>query len=123
VRRGEKVTIDVPIHILGDVVPGGLLNQENTSISVEAEATNLPTGFEVHVDGLAIGTQITAGDITLPTGSALITDADSLVLAIYEAPTEAELEAEMAEAAGELGIVEDQPEAAADQASGDSGDE
>jgi large subunit ribosomal protein L25 len=110
VRRGEKVTVDVPIHIHGDPVPGALVNQENTSISVEAEATNLPTGFDVNIDGLAIGTQITAGDITLPTGSALVTDADSLVLAITEAPTEAELEAEMAEAAEELGIVEDQPE-------------
>ena len=47
VRRGEKVTIDVPLSIVGDVVPGGLLQQENTSVSVEAEATHLPTEIEV----------------------------------------------------------------------------
>jgi large subunit ribosomal protein L25 len=113
VRRGEKVTVDVGIHVVGDVAPGGLLNQENTSISVEAEATNIPTGFEVDITGLAIGDQISAADVSLPSGSTLVTDPDMLVLAIYEAPTEAELEAEVAEAAEELGIVEDQPESAA----------
>jgi large subunit ribosomal protein L25 len=113
VRRGEKVTVDVGIHVVGDVAPGGLLNQENTSISVEAEATNIPTGFEVDITGLAIGDQISAADVSLPSGSTLVTDPDMLVLAIYEAPTEAELEAEVAEAAEELGIVEDQPESEA----------
>ena len=119
VRRGEKVTVDVPIHVVGEVVPGGLLNQENTTISVEAEATNLPTGFEVNIDGLAIGTQVTAGDVSLPSGSALITDPGTTVLIIAEAPTEAELEAEAAEAAGELGIVQEAPEGAAAPAAGE----
>jgi large subunit ribosomal protein L25 len=111
VRRGEKVTVDVPIHVVGDVAPGGLLNQENTTISVEAEATNLPTGFEVNIDGLAIGSQVTAGDVSLPAGATLATDPEILVLSISEAPTEAELEAEVAEAAEELGIVEEAPQA------------
>jgi large subunit ribosomal protein L25 len=111
VRRGEKVTVDVPVHIVGSVVPGGLLNHEANTISVEAEATNLPTGFEVSIDGLEIGSHITAGDIELPSGSALITDPEATVLIIAEAPTEAELEAEMAEAAEELGIVEETSQA------------
>jgi large subunit ribosomal protein L25 len=110
VRRGEKVTIDVPVHVVGDIVPGGLLNTEATTVSVEAEATHLPTRFEVSIDGLQIGSQITAGDIELPRGSVLITDPASVVLIIAEAPTEAELEAEVAAAAEELGIVEDAPQ-------------
>ncbi|MDT4899695.1 MAG: large subunit ribosomal protein [Pseudonocardiales bacterium] len=121
VRRGEKVTIDVPVHVVGDIVPGGLLNTENTTISVEAEATNLPTGFEVNIEGLAIGTQVTAADVILPAGSALITDAEILLLSISEAPTAEDLEAEMAEAVEELGIVEDQTDAAIEAAAeGDS---
>jgi large subunit ribosomal protein L25 len=121
VRRGEKVTIDVPVHVVGDIVPGGLLNTENTTISVEAEATNLPTGFEVNIEGLAIGTQVTAADVILPAGSALITDAEILLLSIAEAPTAEDLEAEMAEAVEELGIVEDQTDAAIEAAAeGDS---
>jgi large subunit ribosomal protein L25 len=110
VRRGEKVTVDVPVSVVGDVVPGGLLNVENTTISIEADATHLPDGFEVNIDDLAIGAQVTAGDVTLPTGSTLITDAESLVLSISEAPTAEDLEAEVAEAQDELGIVEDAPD-------------
>ena len=111
VRRGEKVTIDVPVHVVGEIVPGGLLNHEATTISVEAEATNLPTGFEVSIDGLEIGSHIAAGDIALPTGSTLITDPAATVLIIAEAPTAEELEAEVAEAVEELGIVEEAPHA------------
>ena len=114
VRRGEKVTVDVPIEISGEVAPGGLLNQELTSVSVEAEATNIPTGFGVSIEGLEIGGQITAGDITLPEGSSLITDPEALVLVIAEAPTAEELDAEVAEAAEELGMVEDAPESESD---------
>ena len=113
VRRGEKVTVDVAITVVGDVVPGGLLNQENTTVSVEADATDIPTGFEVNIDGLEIGGQVTAGDVALPDGVTLITDAESLVLAIAEAPTAEDLEAEVAEAVEELGIVEDAPESEA----------
>ena len=111
VRRGEKVTVDVPVHIEGDVVPGGLLNLENSSISVEAEATNIPEGFTVSIEDREIGSQVLAGDIALPEGSTLVSDAELPVLAIVEAPTAEELEAEVAEAAEELGIVEDEPEA------------
>lgn len=120
VRRGEKVTVDVPVHIVGEVVPGGLLNLENTTISVEAEATNLPTGFEVNIEGLEIGSQFSAGDVELPAGSALITDPESTVLIIAEAPTAEELEAEVAEAAEELGIVEDAPDEPAEGTGGES---
>jgi large subunit ribosomal protein L25 len=116
VRRGEKVTIDVPISVTGEIVPGALLAESTTSVSLEAEATHLPTGIEVSIEGLAIGSQITAGDLPIPSGSTLITDPAQLILAINEAPTEAELEAEMAEAAEELGIVEEAAQAETDAA-------
>jgi large subunit ribosomal protein L25 len=122
VRRGEKVTIDVPVHVVGDVVPGGLLNHEHTSISVEAEATHLPTGFEVSIEGLAIGSQVTAADIPLPSGATLITDPTAVVLIIAEAPTAEDLEAQVAEAAGELGIVEEAPQAEAAAEAGEGGE-
>lgn len=110
VRRGEKVTIEVPLQVVGEIVRGGLLAQENTSVSIEAEATNLPTGIEVSVEGLEIGSHITAGDLALPAGSELAGDPEQVLLLIQEAPSEEALEAETAEAAGELGIVEDRPE-------------
>ena len=111
VRRGEKVTIDVPLQIVGEVVRGGLLAQENTTVSIEAEATNLPSRIEVSIEGVEIGSHITAGDLALPPGATLADDPDQVLLLIQEAPSAEELEAEAAEAASELGIVEEKPEA------------
>jgi large subunit ribosomal protein L25 len=113
VRRGEKVTIDVPLVVTGEVAAGGLLTQENTSVSLEAEATHLPTEIIVDIASLQIGAQVTAGDLALPSGTTLVTDPTQVLIAVAEAPTEADLEAEVAEAADELGIVEEEPEAAA----------
>jgi large subunit ribosomal protein L25 len=94
VRSGETVTIDVPLVVTGDIAPGGLLGQEHTSVSVEAEATHLPTEIEVSVEGLQIGAHVTAGDLVLPSGVILVTEADSLLLHVAEAPSEAALAAE-----------------------------
>jgi large subunit ribosomal protein L25 len=119
VRRGEKVTVDVPLVLTGHIAPGGLLGQDHTTVTLEAEATHLPTEIEVSIDGMQIGAHITAGDLKLPTGSTLVTDAETLLVSVSTAPTEADLEAEVAEAAEELGIVEDKPEDA-DEAAGES---
>jgi large subunit ribosomal protein L25 len=93
VRRGEKVTIDVPLSVVGDVVSGGMLAIESNTVSLEAEATHLPTEIEVSIDGVEIGTQITAGDLTLPQGSSLAVDAEHVMLIIQEAPSQAAMEA------------------------------
>jgi len=129
VRLGEKVTIEVPLLIIGEIVPGGLLAQESTTVSIEAEATHLPTEIEVSIEGVRIGSQITAADLALPTGASLAGEGDQVLLIIQEAPTAEEIEAELAEAAEELGIVEDQPDtaegaasAAGDTAGGDAGE-
>jgi large subunit ribosomal protein L25 len=80
VRRGEKVTVDVPVVTTGDIAPGGLLELVLTSLSVEAEATHIPASFEVSVAGLQEGAQITAAEVSLPAGVTLITDAEAVVV-------------------------------------------
>jgi large subunit ribosomal protein L25 len=112
VRRGEKVTIDVPITIVGALVPGGLLQQENVSVSLEAEATHLPTGIEVSIQGLEIGSHITAGDLNLPAGASLAGDPDQMLLLISEAPSEAALEADAAASASETSTAPAAPASA-----------
>ena len=91
VRRGEKVTVDVPLSVVGSLVPGGMLAQENNTVSVEADATRLPSEIEVSIDGLEIGSHVTAGDLTLPAGSSLVTDAETIMVSIQASPTEADL--------------------------------
>ena len=115
VRRGEKVTVDVPVHLVGEHVPDALVTLENATISLEAEATHLPDAIEVSVEGVEIGTQILAKDLTLPEGSTLATDEESLVVNVTAAPTAEELEEELAEAEAEAGIERDEPEDQADE--------
>jgi large subunit ribosomal protein L25 len=110
VRKGEKVTVDVKINVVGDAISGNLVVLENASVSVEAEATHIPESFEVSVEGLAAGAQIHASDLELPRGSELAVDADLLIVNITAAPTEAQLESELAEAEAEAGIEHDAPE-------------
>jgi len=116
VRKGEKVIIDVRINVVGDAVGGNLVVLENPSISIEAEATNIPEAFEVSIQGLDSGAQILAKDIELPAGSALAVDEDLLIVNVTGAPTEAQVEAELAEAEAEAGIEHDAPESEGDDA-------
>jgi large subunit ribosomal protein L25 len=90
VRKGEKVTIDIPIHIIGEAAPGTQVLQDANTLSIEAEATNIPERLTVDIEGLGEGTQIHASDVKLPEGSALISDPDVLVVGITGA-TEADL--------------------------------
>jgi large subunit ribosomal protein L25 len=99
VRRGEKVTVEIPVRVSGDVFSGGLLDQQLTQIAVEAEATNLPNGVDVDVEGAEIGTAVHASDIALPSGTTLVTDPEALVLHVIAAPTVDLGEAAEAEAA------------------------
>ena len=104
VRRGEKVTVDVPVLLVGEAVRETLVVTENTTIQIEAEATHIPESIEVSIEGAEVGTQIHASDLTMPEGSTLLTDGEILVVNITNAPTEEEIEAELEEAEAEAGI-------------------
>ena len=95
VRRGEKVTVEIPVQVTGEVVPDGMLDQQMIQIAVEAEATNIPSGVEVDVEGMAIGTAVHAGDLQLPAGSTLAVDPELLVLHVIAAPTAEQMDAEL----------------------------
>ena len=95
VRRGEKVTVEVPVHVSGEVFAGGLLDQQLVQVAVEAEATNIPQRFDVDVDGMEIGASVHAGDLTLPSGVTLAVEPDILILHVIAAPTAEQIEAEL----------------------------
>jgi large subunit ribosomal protein L25 len=101
VRSGEKVTVEIPVNVTGDVAPDGMLDQQLVQISLEAEATHIPPGIDVDVEGMEVGTQITAGDLVLPTGASLAVEPDILVLHVVAAPTAEQMEGE-SEAEGEV---------------------
>ena len=117
VRRGEKVTVEVPIRVTGEIAADGMLDQQLVQISVEAEATSIPQGIDVDVDGMEIGAAVHAGDLKLPRGVTLQVDPETLVLHVIAQPTAEEPAAEAAEAAPEA------PEAVAEQAAGGEGEQ
>jgi large subunit ribosomal protein L25 len=128
VRHGEKVTVEVPVTVTGEVAPDGLLDQQLVQIAVEAEATNIPPGIEVDVEGMAIGASVHAGDLRLPSGVSLSGEPEILVLHVIAAPTAAQIEADLGEAEAPEGAAAPpavsappaeggQPEAAAEQSS------
>jgi len=104
VRRGEKVTVDVPVQVEGEAGPDTLVVVDHNSIPIEAEATNIPRQILVSVEGLPPGTQILARDLQLPTGSSIELDPETLIVNVTNAPTVEALEAELAEAEAEAGI-------------------
>jgi large subunit ribosomal protein L25 len=85
VRRGEKVTVDVPIHVVGEAAAETVVTLENATISLEAEATHIPEFIELSVEGAEAGTQVQASDLQLPKGSSLQVDEDLLVVNITQA--------------------------------------
>lgn len=105
VRRGEKVTVDVPIQLTGEIFPGGLLDQQLIQVSVEAEATNIPAGVEVNLQDMAVGAAVNAGDLELPAGSTLAMDPETLVLHVIAAPTAEQMEAEIGAPEAEVEVA------------------
>ena len=104
VRRGEKVVVDVPVHVVGEAVDSdAIVELQTTALSVEADATALPESLEVDISGLAIGTPITAADVELPDGITLVADPELVVVQASAAPTAEAIEAELAESDAETG--------------------
>ena len=116
VRRGEKVTVEVPLRVTGDIAPDGRLEQQLVQIPVEAEATSIPQGIDVDVEGMEIGEAVHAGDLKLPRGVSLQVDPETLVLHVASPVVHEEAEAEAAEAA-------EVPEAVASEAAAREGEQ
>jgi large subunit ribosomal protein L25 len=121
VRRGEKVTVDVRVVVVGEAAPETLVSVEHNTVPIEAEATHLPESIEVDVEGLQPGTQILARELKLPSGSTLSLDEDALIVNISAAQTAEELEADITEAEADLGVEHDQPDA--EEVDADASDE
>jgi large subunit ribosomal protein L25 len=101
VKRGEKVNVEIPVHTEGDLAPGAyLLEHVLNALPVEAEATHIPESVSVSIEGLSAGDSVLAKDITLPSGTTLAVEDDTVVLQILAAQAE-EPAAEGTEGAGE----------------------
>ena len=112
VRKGEKVVVDVPVHLEGEAGPETVVTVDHATLQLEVEAPHIPEFVTVSIEGLPAGTQILANQVELPEGSVLVTDEEALVVNITQQISEEALEAELAEAEADAGIEAAEPEAA-----------
>ncbi|MCZ7439882.1 50S ribosomal protein L25/general stress protein Ctc [Micromonospora sp. WMMC241] len=97
VRRGEKVTVEVPVQLTGEAAKDTLIVHDHDTLSVTADATKVPDHLEASIEGAEPGTTITAGDVELPSGVELATDEETAVASVTAAPTAEQLEATLPE--------------------------
>lgn len=95
VRRGEKVVVDVAIYTEGEAAPDTLVVVDRQTVSIEAEATNIPNHLTVSIEGMEAGSQVLAADLELPDGASLNEEDDVLIVNVTNAPTQEELEADL----------------------------
>lgn len=87
VRRGEKVTVEIPVFLTGEAVKGTLVIHEVDRLAISADATQLPDRLEASIDGLDIGERVTAAEVPLPEGAELVADPETVIAVISVAPT------------------------------------
>ncbi|MFJ8689206.1 50S ribosomal protein L25/general stress protein Ctc [Micromonospora wenchangensis] len=97
VRRGEKVTVEVPVQLTGEAARDTLIVHDHDTLSVTADATKVPDHLEASIEGLEAGSQVTAADVELPAGVELAADAEQTVASVTAAPTAEQLEATLPE--------------------------
>lgn len=124
VRKGEKVTVDVPVHLVGTAAVETVVTVENNTVELAVEATQIPDRVEVSVEGAEAGTRIHASDLVLPEGAELITEPETLIVNVTQAISVEALEAELAgevteEAAAEAAAAEEAAEGEAPAAEGE----
>ncbi len=122
VRKGEKVTVEVPVQLTGEAAPETLVDQQTMTLTVTADATALPDHLELSIEGKRAGSSLSAGDVRLPAGTELSQDGDHVIVAFLGVVSEEQLEAELAEAEADLGSGQAGAEAAAAELAEESGE-
>ncbi|RRJ86394.1 50S ribosomal protein L25/general stress protein Ctc [Gulosibacter macacae] len=107
VRKGERVEVEVPVHVVGESFSGTIVLQDASTVLVSAEATHIPENIEVNVEGLQDGTTILATDLELPKGTKLVDEEAEIVILTVTEPQEAPEPEEDAEATADAPAEED----------------
>ena len=85
VRKGEKVHVEIPVHVIGEPMGGTVVDLEHKTVNVEAEATHIPDYVELHIskDNPA-GHHYVVSDLVIPQGVKPELDANELVASVVE---------------------------------------
>jgi large subunit ribosomal protein L25 len=105
VRKGEKVNVEVMVHVVGESAAGTIHMIEAQTVTLRAEATHLPERVEVSIEGLEVGAQVRGSDLVLPEGSVYGGDADAVIVTI-SAPREDQGASAESESVADAGAAE-----------------
>ena len=93
VRRSEKMTISVPIILVGKsigVTEGGILSQSLNQIEISCFPTNVPDQVEVNIEHLEINSSVSVGNVSIDDEDIEILSAQDISIASVNAPKEEE---------------------------------
>jgi large subunit ribosomal protein L25 len=116
VRKGEKVSVEVALVVVGDHASDRMVLMDQQTITLEVEATNIPTEVEVDIAGMQIGDTVTAGDLKLPDGAVFAGELTDLILSISATQSQESLDAELASATSGEAAPAAEPTAPAEEA-------
>ena len=122
VRRSEKMTISVPVVLVGDAIgvkEGGVLSQSITQVEISCYPTDVPEQIDLNIDGLELNSALNVGDIDM--GSKDIEVISESSLNIVSITTPASEEVSDGEVSDEE--VEDSSDEKTDESSKESSDE
>ncbi len=125
VRRSEKMTILVPIVLVGDAIgvrEGGILSQSLTQVEISCLPTDVPEQIDLKIDDLELNSALNIGDIDTGSEDIEIISDPALNIVSITAPVSEEVADEEAEE-GEALEGKDSSEEKADESSKDSSEE
>jgi len=106
IKKGERVHVEVPVHIVGESLSGTTIDLEHKTLKLEVDATAIPEYVEAVFNKEGAGFHLMAKDITIPAGAKLDLEPDALIASVIitaagknEEPVAAEAEAPAADAA------------------------
>jgi large subunit ribosomal protein L25 len=107
---GEKVTVNIPIVLVG--IPegvrleGGVLDHTLRELEIEVDPSNIPDRFELDVTNMVIGDSKHVSDLSIPSGVEVLDDPETSVAVLAAPRAVIEEVAPVAEAVeGEAGAV------------------
>ena len=101
VNRSEKVSVEVPVVVVGEAAPATMHTIELAHLSVSVPVVDIPESIEVDVTGLEAGTIITVADLKVADDVEIHNEAELPVVNIAANEEEAPEEEAPAEAAAE----------------------
>src|SRR5947208_7820766 len=109
VRRDEKITVDVPVHLVGEshgVKEGGVVEHHLWDLKLECLPTDVPESVEADISSLGIGDSLSVADVKIPAGATVLTPREETIVSVVPPPI-LKIEEELEEAVeGEEAVAE-----------------